>query len=271
MLFKEWKKIIKELSKLIMWFDGDSVFFTNFDKNGILYNILQDFEIEEFKKEFEIDLDISIDFDKTDDVVTVFSGFDKTDFAYLIYVFNHKLNVMKNGIELVEFLGMQDKIDCGVFWKHDLSKLSKNEWRLYAVYFYDKDGKIIPEEVREKKDDVTEKAFKHHRDNNPHHTEFYYKEDEPIDDDISDMPFESILDMFADWKTMSDFYGTDVYEWVEDSDILSQMSKKTKRKVISLLNKTEDYFANQNFISIKSKGKTELYKNFYSNILEISF
>lgn len=103
---------------------------------------------------------------------------------YYRYVQEHISNVKKCFNELVGIIELNDdcgNIKCGRWFnasvhnsriihnaisKHDVSKLSTEEFDGYRQFFYPVDG--------DKKDrNVFDKAWEHHFRNNPHHWEFW--------------------------------------------------------------------------------------------------
>lgn len=105
---------------------------------------------------------------------------------------------------------------CNIVWRgliHDNSKLSPQEFPAYARYF---SGKKRTKKVTEDFD----RAWKHHKENNPHHPEYW----ERIYGACEDMPIKYIKEMICDWVGAEKAYNKD--GWTINT--LKQWWKKNK-------------------------------------------
>jgi hypothetical protein len=253
-----WNDLITEISKLKFKYDTQNkTIYTNLkSKNSYLYKLLSKITpslITIWKKKYNIELNFDLiikdaNFCKimkcSDLEYTILKDVEPIDWAYFQYLFNHKLNVIKNGIDLIEFLGLSDdrNINPNVFLSHDMSKFGKYEWSQYANYFYNTDGTPKDENSLVETPEV-KKAFKHHQMNNKHHSEFHTKH---TTDRM--MTLIDIIEMFADWKTMGGYYKSKTYEWYKEAYQKLQFNEFTRKIVEFLMVKCESYFKDKKYI-----------------------
>jgi hypothetical protein len=125
----------------------------------------------------------------------------------------HKIAVYQAGVKLMQekwFLNFVKPYDVDQYkknlWLHDLSKFSANEAFGYAMHdFSNPNAKSKP---------YFEKAWHHHKMNNPHHPEYWLNPNrsgiiEPIP-----MPVIYIMEMIADWIGAGQTYGSTLEQWL---------------------------------------------------------
>lgn len=103
-----------------------------------------------------------------------------SDSRYLDYILDHKLNLAKVFIYLVN----RDSDDFNLYAKelrariieHDMSKYSEEEFIPYRNKFFPVDGKLSEEEIEVE----FNKAWEHHWKNNRHHYKMYIHDDKPM-------------------------------------------------------------------------------------------
>ena len=254
----KWNEIIDEISKLKFKYNkADKTIYTILkSKTSYLYEILSKITpslIKIWKRKYEIELDFDLivkdenycKIMKCNELeYTILRNVEPVEYAYFKYLLNHKLNIIKNGIDLVEYLKLEHdrNIDPMRFFIHDMSKFSKYEWIQYATYYYNDDGSTKDETSMVKTPD-TKQAFKHHQMNNKHHSEFHTKHgNERM------MTLIDIIEMFADWKTMSGFNKSKTYDWYKEAYTKLKFNEFTRKIVEFLMVKCESYFKDKKFI-----------------------
>lgn len=128
-------------------------------------------------------------------------------------VIPHKIAVYQAGLELSRQAWFSNYIkgdDKELFlynlWIHDMSKFSANEAFGYASYDF--------KNPSESSKAGFEKAWHHHKMNNPHHPEYWFNPNrsgilEPIQ-----MPPLYVMEMIADWIGAGKTYGSSLEEWL---------------------------------------------------------
>lgn len=167
---------------------------------------------------------------------------------YNEYLYAHINNVKRSWKEMLRpaILYNLDEFDCTVedltitdmcIEKHDISKLSDDEFIPYLNYFY-------PEENQTKGDqDFIEEQFDYawllHQKRNPHHWQYYVLIKDSGKALLLDMPFEEICNMICDWHSFSAKDGTSTaYDWYsknKDKMMLSNNTRKTVEKLIKYM------------------------------------
>lgn len=259
----KWNEIVDEISKMTFKYDREKkiIYVEMKDKTSYLYKLLKGFTpklIHLWKQKYEIDLDFDLMIPNKqrcrimgckESQLVILRNIEQVDYSYFQYVINHKLNVIRNGIGLLEFLGLKpnETPKSNIFFLHDMSKFSRHEWSVYANYFYNSDG---TQKIESQKVDTpeSEQAFNHHYMNNAHHTEYHNK-----DNILRPMTLFNIFDMFADWKTMSNFYKNDIYKWYRENESDLKFHHLTKLMVENLLVKCEDYYKDKKYIKCNFK------------------
>lgn len=258
----KWDKLVDDIRKLTFVYDTENKYiYTDLkEKSSYVYKIAKRISpklIEIWKKQYNIELNFDMILQNKNSATIlgikesryiILRDVTPRDYAYFKYLLNHKLNVIYNGIQLLNFLNI-DTIDSKIFFLHDMSKFSRDEWNAYSNYFYDPNGYKNENKVDTPESDY---AFKSHSENNPHHAKFHVKNGV-----IRPMPFRAILDMFADWKTMSNFYKTNLFDWYRDNyqDEDLTFHPLTKLIVEKLIIVCHEWFKDKTFIKCKFKDE----------------
>lgn len=150
---------------------------------------------------------------------------------YTEYVENHIENVQKaynflknNCPEIFKNLEINiDELDKQIK-AHDKSKYSPEEFIAYADHFYGSKNN----------DEEYKKAWEHHYSNNPHHPEYWGKENE--------MPISCIIEMLCDWWSFSWDKNklNEIFKWWEENKAekekyLNEKSEKILEKFLAIL------------------------------------
>lgn len=101
--------------------------------------------------------------------------------------------------------------------KHDLSKFSDEEFNPYRNWFY-------PCLNEEKNKESFDKAWEHHYLNNPHHPQYWVRENY-----IEDMPPIYLAEMLIDWEAMSMKFGGNTYDYYLKERNKKPFSENTKK------------------------------------------
>lgn len=161
---------------------------------------------------------------------------------YKRYVDEHIENVNKAFSEFGPVLCKALSVDLGrlkeMITIHDQSKYDEEEFEGYRRYFY-------PTNMEENDDHHNKYAFDlawdHHVKNNPHHPEFWVRQDEDTGELIpEDMPNTFIAEMLLDWQSMGYKFGDNAYQYWNSDKCKKFLSPPTKAKVeevISIFNK----------------------------------
>ncbi len=152
------------------------------------------------------------------------------DEAYLAYVDEHRKNVyiafVKFGkticLALSLVYGEYDTLKRSVN-KHDASKYSTEEFLGYRQWFY-------PQKDAEKDKDTFQKAWTHHYTTNPHHWEYFVKNDIP-----REMPKIYIAEMLLDWIAMSMKFKNNPVNWYKTNKDQINLHKDTRALVENTL------------------------------------
>lgn len=155
---------------------------------------------------------------------------------YKRYVDEHIENVNKAFSEFGPALCKALSIDLGRLKEmieiHDQSKYSEEEFEGYRKYFY-------PTHL-EDSEDLNKYAFdlawNHHVKNNPHHPEFWVRQDEDTGELIpEDMPNTFIAEMLLDWQAMGYKFGDNAYQYWNSDKCKKFLSPATREKVESVI------------------------------------
>ena len=162
---------------------------------------------------------------------------------YDLYLEQHRLNVAKgfywireNLPELlIEMPGVS--YEHQICYSHDLSKDFEDEYNAYDAYFY---GNNVSYQAEE---DFKYAWLKHiHR--NPHHWQHWILiNDEPNEGKVLlDMPYNYIIEMICDWWAFSckDMQLGEIFDWYVKHSKYMELSIKTRRTVVDILNKISD-------------------------------
>ena len=147
---------------------------------------------------------------------------------YMEYIRNHINNVIKVFEDMVENInkfdnkGYDDIVEAikeaeyeGFVYRHDDSKYSDEEFNAYRRYWHS----INDQEKEDSKEDF-ENAWKHHYTVNPHHPEYWLKNNVP-----QPMELKYIVEMACDWIAMCMVKGGTAIQYYLDN-------KEEKQKVI---------------------------------------
>lgn len=160
---------------------------------------------------------------------------------YKRYVDEHIENVNKAFSEFGPALCKALSIDLGRLKEmieiHDQSKYSEEEFEGYRKYFYP----THLEDSESLNKYAFDLAWDHHVKNNPHHPEFWVRQDEDTGELIpEDMPNTFIAEMLLDWQAMGYKFGDNAYQyWNSDKckKFLSPVTREKVESVISIFNK----------------------------------
>lgn len=129
-------------------------------------------------------------------------------------VIPHKIAVYEAGIELVAQEWFMDlHINIEEFFRnlvrHDLSKFSAAEAFGYACY--------DPKSSNSTTKAAFDRAWHHHKMNNPHHPEYWLNPNRSGELKIQKMPTIYILEMIADWIGAGKTYDSTLEKWIPEN------------------------------------------------------
>lgn len=176
--------------------------------------------------------------------------------VYIHYIMNHIKNVnlafqqlffngnqyIPNGISEEEYNEAINQLAKEIT-QHDMSKFSEEEFNSYRIYFYptkeEKENMDSDVDFANEVNNNFDKAWKHHYQNNDHHTGYWISINEDGTQNITDMNLKAIIHMICDWCAMSysktqNFNPIEWYNTKADIE-KSEMSAKTKELVDELL------------------------------------
>lgn len=156
-------------------------------------------------------------------------------------VIPHKIEVRNAGLELLRHDWFKGFISQGSYYHddesvklfkhrlfiHDLSKFSIIEAYGYAFHNFKDPSKGQRE--------TFEKAWHHHKMNNPHHPEYWFSTQRDGATVVLEMPNLYIGEMIADWMGASRTYGTPLKDWIPNNLKQFTFHEKTLQRVISAL------------------------------------
>lgn len=182
-------------------------------------------------------------------------SFNSVEIEYKKYLSDHIKNV-KNGYEyfkenLPEYIDdleiPKEEMDKQIE-EHDKSKYSDEEFIPYAEYYYG--------ENKHKDTPEFEVAWEHHYKNNPHHPEYWGKN--------NDMPLSCIIEMICDWWSFSwkADNKNEIFTWWKEnkSEKEQYMSDATLSKVEEILEHLQNSL--QKYSCITNEKLMEALKNF---------
>lgn len=156
---------------------------------------------------------------------------------YSKYLDQHLANVAKGYDWIKDNLPeILNGVDCEwqVYYDHDFSKFSEEEYDAYDKYFY---GGNKTEEVKKN----FNLAWLHHIHNNPHHWQHWILiNDNPGEGMvILDMPHNYIIEMICDWWAFSWAKGNlyEIFKWYDQHKAYMKLSDKTRKTVEDILEK----------------------------------
>lgn len=126
----------------------------------------------------------------------------------------HKIEVYRAGVELLHQpwtrqLGVDPVTFIDTLWVHDLSKFSPAEAFGYALHDFKNPTTKTTAEF--------EKAWHHHKMNNPHHPEYWLNPNRSGELEVMEMPKLYLLEMVADWIGAGKTYGSTLEQWLPDN------------------------------------------------------
>ena len=152
---------------------------------------------------------------------------DNKEIEYQQYISNHIHNVRlafeKYKFKLCSALNisinsLEENIN-----RHDQSKYSDEEFDGYRQWFY-------PYDNEEKNKKQFDDSWEHHYKNNPHHPEYWIR-----DDYIEDMPPIYIAEMLLDWESMAMHFGNDIRDYYRSERDKKPLSENTKKIIDSVI------------------------------------
>lgn len=108
---------------------------------------------------------------------------------------------------------------------HDLSKYSEEEFDGYRQYFYPCSNEI-------KNEELFNRAWKHHYEENKHHPEFWV---DSFTNEITDMPPTYIAEMLLDWEAMSIKFSNNTYDYYKKERNKKPLSDNTKKIIDNII------------------------------------
>jgi hypothetical protein len=148
------------------------------------------------------------------------------------YLAQHRDNVRKGAEWLRTYLpdvlnayeGFYDEI----YWAHDDSKYSREEYDAYDNYFYgDHHTKSVDEDFN--------LAWLHHIHNNPHHWQHWVLvNDDPSEGTVAlRMPYKHVIEMICDWWAFSWSKGNlyEIFNWYDEHKSYMILHKDTRELV----------------------------------------
>lgn len=138
----------------------------------------------------------------------IMNYFEKTVVPHKIAVFNAGYDLVHKDLLINNYF---NKDEAEAFIEnlviHDLSKFSANEAFGYAMY----DRKTGSGK------ETFEKAWHHHKMNNPHHPEHWFNPDRSGNLEPIPMPPIYVMEMIADWIGAGKTYGSTLEQWLPDN------------------------------------------------------
>lgn len=156
----------------------------------------------------------------------LYSKFVVEDFAYhddMYYwgvfgyfknvVIPHKIAVYQSGLELSRqpwfdtyIKGDDKELFLNNLWVHDMSKFSANEAFGYSMHDF--------KNPSDNSKAAFEKAWHHHKMNNPHHPEYWLNPNRSGELEPIAMPAIYVMEMIADWIGAGKTYGSTLEDWL---------------------------------------------------------
>lgn len=129
-----------------------------------------------------------------------------------------------------------DEIGLQVY-NHDQSKYSSEEFTAYCNHWYPPDGLDVAHGSEKPQGDSDyDYAWVHHRNNNPHHSQYWLSVEDDGEIRALDMPIKYILEMLCDWHSFSRNKDEDTaYDWWVANRDTFIMSEKTIQCVDTLV------------------------------------
>lgn len=148
---------------------------------------------------------------------------------YLDYINKH-IDTVKEMFNLYgEYLCEKLYIDIDklsmLVYKHDKSKFSEEEFEPYRKHFYPSVGEECSE-------DDFDKAWEHHKNNNPHHEDYWH-------DRNMFMPNIYIAEMLLDWAAMSRQFNNSIVEFYNKNKTNKGFSSKECEIIESVIYKMD--------------------------------
>lgn len=137
--------------------------------------------------------------------------------------------------ELLNILDL-DKIGLQVY-NHDRSKYSEEEFTAYCNHWYPPDGSDVNHDQNKPEGDKDyDYAWLHHRNNNPHHFQYWVSFEDDGAPIPLDMPLNYICEMLCDWHSFSRNEDEQTaYDWWIDNKESFIMSDETIKWVDKLI------------------------------------
>lgn len=146
-------------------------------------------------------------------------------------VIPHKLAVLESGLEMLSSDWFKDLENFRPVFEyllvdHDKSKFTAIEAIGYAYH-----------DFKSKEEDIQfERAWHHHKMNNPHHPEYWLNPNRKGVCEPLPMPFVYVLEMVADWQGAGKTYGSSLKEWLPKNLPNFIFHKDTLRQLQLILN-----------------------------------
>ena len=155
---------------------------------------------------------------------------------YDAYIIDHKNNVVAAAEWLRHNVPSINTNDvCGLgsnLWRHDDSKLTREEYDAYDEYFY---GGEKTKEIKE----AFNYAWLRHIHNNPHHWQYWVLiNDDPEEGTIAlDIPYKYAIEMICDWWSFSWKTGNlyEIFNWYDEHKKRMILSEHTRELVEEIL------------------------------------
>ena len=147
------------------------------------------------------------------------------------YLTNHITNV-ERAADWIRH-NLPDVWGDSIYWDHDSSKYTREEYFAYDDYFYGRRTKAVQEAFNE--------AWLHHIHNNPHHWQHWVLiNDEPGEGIIAlRMPRRYVLEMICDWWAFSwakdNLY--EIFNWYDDHKKHMKLHVDTRELVEEILDR----------------------------------
>lgn len=149
--------------------------------------------------------------------------------TYLKWLLRHKWLVFKYCRE------------SGIWWRgitHDLSKFRPSEWFPYVDYIVRHDGLNPQKNVSYKVSHSFLLAFHHHCRRNDHHWQYWAFFDSHGRPGNLEMALDSMEEMVADWRAMSEQKGDDVWLWYQRNRMKMSLHPLTRQKLDQALRRS---------------------------------
>jgi hypothetical protein len=156
----------------------------------------------------------------------ILAYFNRTVLPHKIAVYQEGMAMMEEDWMKMHLTGNRREVFENLLLIHDLSKFSIAESEGYANH-----------DFKSKAKDVNfERAWHHHKMNNPHHPEYWLNPNRAGGNNPLSMPLIYIFEMIADWRGAGKTYGSTLEDWAPNNVPNFLFEMNTMKRVYHLLN-----------------------------------